>query len=74
MKHPTNSDIWRLSQRIATSILTVWDKDGGTECTRAQIMLKQPDGTEKNMGGRCKASLAQCIAEALEEEASGGYQ
>jgi hypothetical protein len=60
------SSCWALGQQIATAILTVHGQDGGVECTRAQMMLKQTDGTEINMGGRCKASLAQCIAEELE--------
>jgi hypothetical protein len=60
------SSCWALAQQIATAILTVYDKDGGTECIRAQMMLKKADGTEINMGGRCKASLAQCIVEELE--------
>ena len=57
---------WALAQKIATAILTAWDKDGGTECTRVQLMLSEPFVTERIMGGRCKASLAQCIAEELE--------
>jgi len=61
-----DTSCWALAQQIATTILTVYEKDGGTECTRAQMMLKKSDGTEVNMGGRCKASLAQCIAEKLE--------
>lgn len=48
--------------KLATDILTVADNEsGGIECTRAQMMLKQSDGTERNMGGRNKESLIQLI-------------
>jgi hypothetical protein len=51
-----------IAQSLATDILTVADSEsGGIECTRAQMMLKQPDGTERNMGGRCKDSLVRVI-------------
>jgi hypothetical protein len=52
-----------LAQSLATDILTVADREnGGIECTRAQMMLMQPDGKERNMGGRCKDSLV-CVIE-----------
>lgn len=58
--------IHALADRIATDILTVHTGDKGTECTRAQLMLKV--GTEeKNMGGRCKISIIGCIEKRLHE-------
>jgi len=45
---------------IATDILTVGDED--IECTRAQMMLKQPDGSEINMAGRNKKNIGDLIA------------
>lgn len=58
-----------LARRIATAILTIYDTDGGTECTRAQMMLKQSNGTERNMGGRNKASIVEEIDRLLVEHA-----
>jgi hypothetical protein len=56
-----------VAEQIATDILTVWSTNpGGVECTRMQAMLMQPDGTEKNMGGRCKESIIKTIIPHLE--------
>jgi hypothetical protein len=57
-----------LAEKIATKILTVWSCRQGTECTRAQLMLQQPDGSEKSMGGRNKSSIVGVILECLDEE------
>jgi hypothetical protein len=58
--------IHALADRIATDILTVGGVDIDIECTRAQMMLKVGAG-EKNMGGRCKISIIQCIEKRLHE-------
>jgi hypothetical protein len=61
-------DTQKLAEKIATEILTVWwGKKDKTECTRAQLMLKQPDGSEKNMGGRNKSSIIGVIVTVLDE-------
>ena len=55
-----------LAEKIATEILTVYlGADKYQECTRAQLMLRQADGTERNMGGRNKASLTTVILDCL---------
>ena len=51
----------KLSELIATEILSVYDRSGATECTRAQMMLARPDGTERNMGGRNKDSIIEAV-------------
>ena len=64
MRHPEN-----MAKKIAEDILTTWPARAGTEeCTRVQLMLKQPDGSERNMGGRNKTSLIECIAENLRKK------
>jgi hypothetical protein len=55
-----------LSRKIAKEILTVHCYGGSDiKCTRAQLMLRQVDGTEKNMGGRNEASIVTVIKENL---------
>ena len=55
-----------LADKIATDILTMHiGKGNNTECTRAQLMLKQKDGAELNMGGRNKDCLKDVILEHL---------
>lgn len=55
-------ELVNVATQIATSILTVYaGTTDGIECHRAQMMLKQADGTEKNMGGRNKDSLVKEI-------------
>ena len=50
------------AEKLASDILTVAASDvGGIECDRAQMMQKLNDGTERNMGGRNKASLIRLI-------------
>ena len=49
-----------MAEVIATEILTVWSDDSDIECTRAQMML-DTNGAERNMGGRNKQSLTNCI-------------
>jgi hypothetical protein len=55
----------KLAENIATEILTIWK---GPECTRVQLMLEQPDGSERNMGGRNKDCLITTIEEVLRKE------
>ena len=62
---PVHDRCSSVAQRIAADILTVAGRKGPVECTRAQMMLKQPDGSERDMGGRCKASIANTIDEHL---------
>lgn len=51
-----------LADAIATELLTVHlPRTEAVECTRAQMMLLQPDGTERDMGGRCKGSVRDVI-------------
>lgn len=58
-----------LAEKIATEILTAWiGSNRYIECTRAQLMLRQPDGLERIMGGRNKDSLVKAIEEILNEE------
>ena len=61
------SDLYLLAEKIATEILTVSAANGLIECTRVQLMLRQEDGTERNMGGRNKASLIEAIERNLRE-------
>lgn len=50
------------AEKLAADILTVAASDvGGIECDRVQMMQKLNDGTERNMGGRNKASLIRLI-------------
>lgn len=48
----------KLAHVIATDILT---PHGCAECTRAQLMSKQLDGSERDMGGHNKQSLITVI-------------
>ena len=60
--------IRKVAENLATDILTVADaQKGGIECTRAQMMLEDDQGREKNMGGRNKASLIRTIEYHLAE-------
>jgi len=59
----------KLAEKIATKIMTVYGP--GTEiheCTRAQLMLMQPNRTEKNMGGRNKRSIISVLLEYLPDQ------
>lgn len=47
-----------LADAIATEILT---PHALPECTRLQLMSKQPDGSERNMGGYNKAGLVSLL-------------
>ena len=49
-----------LAHEIATEILTTHGREP-LECTRAQMMFKQPDGTETEHGGRNKQSIVNTI-------------
>ena len=51
-----------LAEKIATSLLTPYNEE---ECTRIQLMLKQDNGIEANMGGRNKQSIINTIIECL---------
>jgi hypothetical protein len=53
-----------LAEKIATEILKIWN---GPECTRAQLMLRQKDRPEKNMGGRNKSSIVGVVVELLDK-------
>jgi hypothetical protein len=55
------SSLQKLVNEIATDLLTIYSNPDNIECTRAQMMLKQSDGSEKNMGGRNKNSIQQTI-------------
>ncbi len=55
-KEALSSSWYQVAEDIATAILTTQSSTGGTECTRAQMMLKDGD-SEKNMGGRNKNSI-----------------
>jgi len=59
-----------VAEQIATDILTVdiltVFHPSGIECDRAQMMLRNPDGTERNMGGRNKSSIVNTILPHLE--------
>lgn len=58
----TTDNFYRsVAEEIAKDLLTVWNTSEGTECTRMQMMLMQADGTERNMGGRIKASVVETI-------------
>ena len=65
----SNSKTKRLSSpiatEIATAILTVYTNTEPTECTRAAMMFEGPDGTERDMGGRCKTSIESTIDSVL---------
>lgn len=51
-----------LADAIATELLTVHlSRTEAVECTRAQMMLRQSDGTERDIGGRCKGSVRNVI-------------
>lgn len=65
-RSPEGVVIRRFAERLAGAILT-FHSDEPIECQRAALMLEQPDGTEKNMGGRCKESIADVIESALTE-------
>jgi hypothetical protein len=60
-----------LAQEIATKILTVYTDPKPLECTRAQMMLKQPDGSETQHGGRNKQSIVNVIDEVLTRHGIG---
>jgi len=61
-----NDDLRYLAEDIASDILTVaYTSDDDVECTRAQMMLVQSDGTERNMGGRCKESIVRVVLSRL---------
>ena len=47
-----------LAHKIASALLTPCM---GEEGTRLAIKLKQPDGTEKDLGGNCKQSIIDVI-------------
>ena len=58
------------ANKLATEIMTVSDPrqpNGERVCDRAVMMSNSPDG-EVDMGGRCHASIAQVIEEALTRE------
>ena len=64
---PSSSLCSTVAEQIASDILTVWSSDSsGIECDRAQMMLKQSDGKERNMGGRNKESIIKTILPHLE--------
>jgi hypothetical protein len=57
----------KLAEKIAIDLLTVHlGMKGAIECTRMQLMYGKDDN-ERNMGGRCKQSMIDCIAERLEK-------
>lgn len=64
----TKVEIAQLADKIATRIMTVHYPDGDIVCTRMQSMLKQGDGTEKNLGGRNRSSISAVIYDCLTEE------
>jgi hypothetical protein len=56
-----------LAEKIATDLLTVHlGMKGAIECTRMQLMHGK-EGNERNMGGRCKQSMIDCILDRLEK-------
>lgn len=57
---------YNLAIMIAKEIMTVRGSFGDIECHRAQLMARQPDGFERNMGGRNKESIAAYIAPTLD--------
>ena len=62
-------DIKKISDKIADEILTVYGhNDTIIKCTRAQLMLRRPDGSESDMGGRNKESISMTIEEQLRIE------
>lgn len=58
-------EIIALAENIATEILTVNGNPHAIVCTRAQMMLEEDGGIEKNMGGRNKISIVTVIVENL---------
>jgi len=60
-----------LAEKIAAEILTIYGSSEGQfptqECTRAQLMLRQKDGSERNMGERNKASIIEVIKRNLRD-------
>ena len=54
----------KLAREIAKALMTIHgDKDVVVE--RIQLMKKQDNGSEKNMGGRCRQSVVEIIEELL---------
>lgn len=51
-----------LAEEIASALLT---PHNDVECQRIKLMLKTEDGSERNMGGRNKASIIDVISEIL---------
>ena len=58
-----------LAEKIATEILTVYGYGNKPIiCTRAQLMIEQPNGLEMSMGGRCKKSIVAVLEEYLPDQ------
>ena len=59
-----------LAQKIASALLTPYM---GEEGTRLAIKLRQPDGTEKDLGGNCKQSIIDAINKVIvDHDANAG--
>lgn len=59
-----------LAERIVDSLLTTWGSgkmDQLETGTRLQVMQKQENGTERALGGWCRASAVRQVQEAIDE-------
>jgi hypothetical protein len=59
-----------LARAIDKELLTYYSHEGTRECTRSQLMLRRPDGSEMNMGGLCKKAMVTRIAAILNGHAT----